>query len=200
MTTPKYVSALDAARLIDQPKRRTWYGRRDRLAMMLMLRCGLRVSECYKLRRCEVRDSGHMMTLQVRRGKATMGSTKKGGKKTVRPRDIPVPGDVVEALRSWLANDLPIDSVLLLPTRAGRQVHRVDAYKMIHRYAKAAGIDAVHPHMLRHTFASSALDDGFTLAEVGHLLGHATLRSTSVYLHPNPDKLALKMKEWNRGN
>ncbi len=196
--TPKYLAARDAEALLDQPKRRTWYGRRDRLAILLMLRCGLRVSEAYQLRRCEVRRRESGIVLEVRRGKATMGGGKKGGKKTVRPRNIPVPLNVERALIDWLDNDLPDDSVLLLPTKTGNQVHRVDAYKMLHKHAKRAGLDAVHPHMLRHTFASSALDDGFTLAEVGHLLGHASLRSTSIYLHPNPDRLALKMKEWNR--
>lgn len=191
---PKYVPASDIDLLLGQPDIGRWTGRRDRVALLLMLRCGLRVTECYRLRSSQVRRRGDHYLLQVRTGKATVGKTHK----KVRPRDIPTPPEVTAALDAWLAEKRP-QSAYLLPTSSGGPVHRVDAYKMVRRVADQAGLDETWPHKLRHTFASNALDDGFTLAEVSHLLGHASLRSTSVYLHANPDRVAAKMKEWNRG-
>lgn len=191
---PKYVPSEHVSLLLGQPDASRWTGRRDHLALLLMLRCGLRVTECYRLRRSQVRRRSDHYVLNVREGKATVGKSSK----RVRPRDIPTPPDVTEALDAWLAESQP-DSTYLLPTRTGKPVHRVDAYKMVRRMAEGAGLDETWPHKLRHTFASDALDDGFTLAEVSRLLGHANLRSTAVYLHARDERIAGKMKGWNRG-
>lgn len=191
----KLIRSGDDELLVGQPDVSRWTGRRDRLAILLMLRCGLRVSECFLLRRSQVGMVRGVRVLRVREGKATVGT----GKKTVRPRDIPCPPDVARALDDWLERDCLVESVYLLPTRSGRPVHRVDAAKMVKRYAEQAGIGHTHPHMLRHTYASQALRDGFTLPEVSHLLGHGSVQSTMVYLHPHLDVIADKMKEWDRG-
>lgn len=192
----KLIPSEHAELLVGQPNPDTWTGRRDRLAMMLMLRCGLRVTEAFRLQTTQVGKVRGVYVLKVRTGKATVG---KGSGKRVRPRDIPCPPDVCMMLESWLRDDHPGGTLYLLPTRTGNPVHRVDAYRMVRRYADAAGLDHTHPHMLRHTFASQALRDGFTLPEVSQLLGHASVRSTMVYLHADLDTLADKMKGWNRG-
>lgn len=55
----------------------------------------------------------------------------------------------------------------------------------------------VHPHVLRHTFATECLEEGFTVAEVKDLLGHANIQTSSIYLHCRP--VVLKRKILARG-
>ncbi|WP_247240736.1 tyrosine-type recombinase/integrase [Streptomyces scabiei] len=58
------------------------------------------------------------------------------------------------------------------------------------RLSRRAGLaDGVHPHALRHGFASNAADAGAVLDEIADLLGHASAASSQVYLHPDPQRL-----------
>jgi integrase/recombinase XerD len=65
---------------------------------------------------------------------------------------------------------------------------------MVSRYARRAGIEHVHPHMLRHTYATELLREGFTISEVQALMRHADLRTTAVYLHIHDEQLAAKVR------
>lgn len=58
----------------------------------------------------------------------------------------------------------------------------------------------VHPHMLRHAFASNVLDAGGTLDEAQALLGHASLASTQIYSHPAPERLRAAVDRLARGS
>ncbi|WP_189854010.1 tyrosine-type recombinase/integrase, partial [Streptomyces omiyaensis] len=62
-----------------------------------------------------------------------------------------------------------------------------DLFDRLSRRAGLAG--GVHPHALRHTFASNAADAGAVLDEIADLLGHASPSSSQVYLHPDPQRL-----------
>ena len=67
---------------------------------------------------------------------------------------------------------------------------RVDAVNdLVTAAARRAGIGALHPHQMRHGFASNVLDSGGSLDEVQDLLGHARVASTQVYAHPAPGRL-----------
>ena len=67
---------------------------------------------------------------------------------------------------------------------------RLDAVNdLVAAAARRAGMAAVHPHQMRHAFASNVLDAGGTLDEVQDLLGHASISSTQVYAHPDPARL-----------
>ena len=74
-------------------------------------------------------------------------------------------------------------SALFLNRYGGRLTER-SVQKILEKYANIAGIDKrVHPHMLRHTFATHLLDGGADLRVVQELLGHASLSSTQIYTH-----------------
>ena len=67
---------------------------------------------------------------------------------------------------------------------------RLDAVNdLVAAAARRAGIASLHPHQMRHAFASNVLDAGGTLDEVQDLLGHASITSTQVYAHPDPARL-----------
>ena len=73
------------------------------------------------------------------------------------------------------------DDVDRLVVFDGRPLDRHSVARMLHRVAKAAGIGHVHPHQLRHTLATQAINRGMSLEAIAAMLGHKTLRMTLVY-------------------
>lgn len=132
---------------------------RDRLICVTLYRLGLRESELVSL----TADDLHDCVLTV------LG---KGGKL----RHLAVPADLADALRAH-ASTGP-----LFRTRSGNPLSPSDVYRIVTRAAEAAGIRAT-PHTLRHCHASHALDNGAPIHLVRDSLGHASISTTSVYLH-----------------
>jgi integrase/recombinase XerC len=92
------------------------------------------------------------------------------------------------AIREYLINGRPsllkrAENALFLNSRGNRLTIRW-IQKLVHSYAKLVGLEKnVHPHVLRHTFATHMLDGGADLRVVQELLGHADLSSTQIYTH-----------------
>jgi site-specific recombinase XerD len=165
---PERLTREEAAALIGQPSRRYPTGVRDRAVMRLMYRGGLRVSEALAL---TPRDVGFARNeIRVNDGK--------GGK----DRIVWVDETSTEILRQW--GDLRPRGSFFFSTLRGRQLSDRDVRAMVARRALKAGIRThVHPHMLRHTFASEYLEDGGALHELKELMGHEDIRTTEIYLH-----------------
>jgi integrase/recombinase XerD len=153
---------------------------RDRLAGMLMLFAGLRVSEVCKL------QADHLdlkkRVLWVRNGK--------GGK----DRPIPIPQFLARAVRGWLAGRTA--GPVFPSPKTGRGLTTRAIQLAVKRWAVAAKLPGAavsrkyHPHALRHAFACRMLENGATIYEVKELLGHSSIAVTEYYLHSTPDKLA----------
>jgi integrase/recombinase XerD len=77
----------------------------------------------------------------------------------------------------------------LLLSRTGRAIERVAVWQIVKRHAAAAGLRDVHPHMLRHSFATHLLFGGANLKVVQQLLGHADVATTQVYTHVDSKRL-----------
>ena len=148
---------------------------RDRAIVELLYGAGLRVGELVSL---DVRD------LDLRVGEVrVMGKGRK-------ERIVPLPGLALEALRVWIAARQrpgvlaePL-FVSLRPRRdsVARRLGARDVRRVLRRRAVAAGIpDRVHPHRLRHSYATHLLDMGADLREIQELLGHASLSTTQKY-------------------
>jgi integrase len=153
---------------------------RDRLLLGLGLFCGLRVSELCKLEAPDL-DLGAGQLL-VREGK--------GGK----DRTVPLPSRLVEELRGWLGGRT-VGLVFPSPRKAGRPLTTRAVQLLIKRVAAKANIPGalearkVHPHRLRHSFATRLLRSGADIIEVRDLLGHSSVGTTQVYLSADTTRL-----------
>jgi integrase/recombinase XerD len=114
-----------------------------------------------------------------------------------RERVVPIGEPAVDAVRLYLdagrpvhmesqsrSTKLGVDTAALLLTRGGRRVRREEAWSAIRAAAIAAGLgEEIHPHTLRHSFATHLLDGGADLRVVQELLGHADIATTQLYTH-----------------
>ncbi|MCZ7536702.1 MAG: tyrosine-type recombinase/integrase [Acidimicrobiia bacterium] len=152
---------------------------RDLVVLELLYGAGLRVSECCGLAPGDV---------DTRKGHVTV--TGKGSK--VRRVPLGEPGcDAVsrylrEARSSLAGPETPPDALLL--NARGRRLGTRDARRILDRYRLPDG-RAIHPHSLRHAFATHLLEGGADLRVVQELLGHADLATTQVYTHVTRDRL-----------
>lgn len=176
---------------------------RDRLIVLLMARAGLRRGEVLGLRRSDV----HMLTDSTALGcpiaRAHLhvvrraDNPNRSAAKSRRPRVVPLDFVTVQAFDSYEFERMSVPAaasgdfvfVNLFRPPLGAPM-RLDAVNdLVTTAARRAGTGPVHPHQLRHAFASNVLDAGGTLDEVQDLLGHASISSTQVYAHPDPERL-----------
>jgi integrase/recombinase XerC len=181
---PRPLPVDDCETLIEQDRapRTTRSQLRDRALVELLYGAGLRVGELAAL---DVRD------LDLRRGDVRV--TGKGGKERV----VPLPSAAREALEAHLAARRapgilaePLFTVLR-PRRGGPlRLGPRDIRRILKARGRRAGIvDRVHPHRLRHSYATHLLDMGADLREIQELLGHANLSATEKYTAVSADRL-----------
>ncbi len=151
----------------------------DRALFELIYSSGLRLSEAIGL------DAG-----VIDLGGGTVRVLGKGSK----TREVPVGSAAVLAIRDWLAvrpqHAVPEETALFI-SRRGRRLGPRTVQTRLDRLARARGIEQhVHPHMLRHAFASHVLQSSGDLRAVQELLGHASISTTQVYAHLDFQHLA----------
>ena len=145
---------------------------RDRALLELAYSSGLRVSELAGLELASLDLAGREVRVWG-----------KGSKERIVPMGAPA----VEALQAWLAvratlTALDVNAVFL--SRSGRRITPRAIQQRLAEWAVKRGLSRhVHPHMLRHSFASHLLQSSGDLRAVQELLGHASIASTQVYTH-----------------
>lgn len=154
---------------------------RDRALVELLYGAGLRVGEAVAL---DVRDLD-LLAREVR----VLGKGRK-------ERSVPLPEAASRALAAWLeARRRPGYQaeplfVSLAGARAGRRLGERAVRRLLARRAATAGVAGrVHPHRLRHSYATHLLDMGADLREIQELLGHASLSTTQRYLAVSAERL-----------
>ncbi|HUR22484.1 MAG TPA: tyrosine-type recombinase/integrase [Acidimicrobiales bacterium] len=163
---PKFLDDADFARfmraLADEPLPLT------RLAIELLARTGMRVSELCDLEAdaVVVIGAGHWLRIPVG--------------KLHNDRFIPLHPHLVALIDEWSADHDDAGTGRLL-TKQGRPLRRDIVARMLDRVARRAGIGHVHPHRLRHTLATQAINRGMSLEAVAALLGHRSLDMTMIY-------------------
>ena len=171
---PSFLTLDEVERLLNAPDLSTPQGQRDRALLELLYASGLRVSELVNLNLNQI----DLDTNEIR----VWG---KGSKERVALMGEPA----AEALRYYLEQGRPKllgekrGNALFL-NRYGQRLPERRVQRILEQYAKKSGIGKrVHPHILRHTFATHLLDGGADLRVVQELLGHARLSSTQIYTH-----------------
>ena len=171
---PRTLSPGEAERLVDAAAGTTPRALRDHALVELLYGAGLRVSEAVGLERGGVDLDERLVR--------TVG---KGGKERV----VPIGRSAVDALRRYLARGRPFldrrhRSELFLNAQGGG-LTRAGAFLILRKLAEKAGLEPgrVHPHLLRHSFATHLLEGGADLRSVQEMLGHADLATTELYTH-----------------
>ena len=152
---------------------------RDVALLEVLYGAGLRVSEACGLRRADCDLDRRHLTVEGKRSKV---------------RRVPIGEPAVDALRAWLDDgrrelvtpESPPDSVFL--NQRGRELTSRDARRVLERHVLPDG-RTLHPHALRHAYATHLLEGGADLRAVQELLGHADLATTQIYTHVTRDRL-----------
>ena len=174
---------------------RAWYASwavvRDRAAIELLYSCGLRVSELTGL---DTQPSGPWtgwLDLQA----SEIVVVGKGNKL----RRLPVGGPALQAVQAWLELRAKVlrelhleqDKGPVFIDRLGQRMNRRAVHRLVQEAAEKLKLSQpVHPHMLRHSFASHLLQSSGDLRAVQELLGHAQITTTQVYTHLDFQRLA----------
>jgi len=178
---PKALSVEAAQRLLEGEEGSAADLTRDRAMFELLYSSGLRLAELVALDT----DDGR---LDLRQAEVTV--TGKGAK----TRTVPVGSRAREALKQWLDKRsglaAPGEKALFVGAR-GRRISPAVVGARLAAWARRRGLaERVHPHMLRHSFASHVLQSSQDLRAVQEMLGHASISTTQVYTHLDFQALA----------
>jgi integrase/recombinase XerD len=171
---PRTLAPSEVERLIVAANGTTPRSLRDRALVELLYGAGLRVSEAVGLERGGV-DLENRVVRCIGKGD--------------KERVVPIGREGVEALRRYLSRGRPYLDRRHRPdlflNAQGGALTRAGAFLILRRLAAKAGLDPqrVHPHALRHSFATHLLDGGADLRSVQEMLGHADLATTELYTH-----------------
>lgn len=185
---PQFLTCDQVTTLMEMPDRTTHRGLRNAAMLEILYGAGLRVSELVNLKveqidleACFVRIFG------------------KGSKERIVPIGSLARERTEEWLewgRPWLLKGNP--SAYLFVARAGKPMTRQGFWKLLKKYAAAAGIlTTVSPHTLRHSFATHLLEGGADLRSVQTMLGHSDIATTQIYTHVSRQYLVDMHKQYH---
>jgi site-specific recombinase XerD len=190
---PKVLDPGTLDRLLSAPDPGTPQGLRDRAMMELLYGGGLRISELVSL------DVG-----QVNLAEGTAVVHGKGAKERLvlfgEPAMLALERYLAEGRPKLMAGGRGQPSPALFLNRFGGRLTARSVQELVRRHATAAGIPVdVHPHLLRHSFATHLLDGGADLRIVQELLGHSSPTTTQIYTHVSRQAQAEMAREaWER--
>ncbi|ACV21923.1 site-specific tyrosine recombinase [Slackia heliotrinireducens] len=171
---PDVLSVSEVNELLDQPFKDGPLGLRDQAALELLYGCGLRASELISL------DLGDVFFAE--------GILRVMGKGS-RERIVPIGGSAQRVLLDYLENGRPklakpskTDGAVILNARGGR-LSRQALHTIVRTAGATIGRPDLHPHTLRHSFATHMLEGGADLRTIQEILGHSDISTTQIYVH-----------------
>ncbi|MCD6215932.1 MAG: tyrosine-type recombinase/integrase [Candidatus Aenigmarchaeota archaeon] len=139
---------------------------KHRLIIKLMYGCGLRVSELVNLKKQDFNFQEGLIHIKLSKGK--------------KDRFVKIPDSIKEELKSY---SMLNNKEIFFPSNRGGKLTTATIQKIIKNSAKKANIKKnVHPHTLRHSFATHLLEQGIDLRIIQKLLGHSDIKTTQIYL------------------
>jgi integrase/recombinase XerC/integrase/recombinase XerD len=169
---PRALKPADVAALLDRIPASTPLETRDRALFELAYACGLRAEELVRLDVGSVDFDAEQVRVEGKGGKT---------------RFVPVGEHALAAIGRYLERargslDAGLDEPALFLSKTGRRLSTSDVRRRLRTWARhAATQGAVHPHALRHSFATHLLEGGADLRAIQALLGHASISTTQVY-------------------
>ena len=171
---PRTLDPDEVSSLLDGASPKGYEAVRDHAILELLYSSGLRLAEVQGL---------SLADLDLKAGLVSVLG--KGAKRRI----VPVGGKARDALGRWLAVRRGGDGAAVFVTRSGRRLGARAIQERVRRVARRHGIE-LHPHMLRHSFASHLLESSGDLRAVQELLGHADIGTTQIYTHLDFQHLA----------
>jgi len=175
---PEFLTRAEMDCLLDQPDPSTNLGFRDRVMLELLYAAGLRISELIGLVLGDFDPQTGILRVFGKRAKERLVPIHYGAQRLLC--------DYLDFKRAAFG---PLSQHIFL-NRSGKGLTRQGVWKLIKRYAEAAGIRrSISPHTFRHTFATHLLEGGADLRTVQLLLGHAAINATEIYTHIQSGRL-----------
>lgn len=171
---PQIMTEGEIQRIINACEDGTPIGKRDRAFIELAYGSGLRASELCGLKLGDLDADGGML---YARGKGS------------KERTVPFIGAIRRVVEEYIAESRPkldkLKSEWLLLSKNGKQLHRETLWIIMHKRGVIAGIPSIrlHPHVLRHTFATHLLRGGMDQRTLQEILGHSSILTTEKYTH-----------------
>jgi integrase/recombinase XerD len=176
LALPDVLSIEQMDQLLAQPFTDDARGLRDRAILEVLYGCGLRVSELVSL------DVGNVVFAEQ-----YMRVRGKGSKERI----VPIAGEALSVLTRYLEEGRPNlqsrqkpNSAVFLNARGGR-LTRQSVHSIVARAGLYIKIEDLHPHTLRHSFATHLLEGGADLRVIQEILGHSDISTTQIYTHVN---------------
>ncbi len=179
-TLPHVLGPNQMRKLVETPAPSDKLFERDRALLELLYAGGLRASE--------------LAELDCDRLHFDLGVARVIGKGN-KERIVPIGRPALDAARVYLDELRPRlcredkKTNRLLLSRTGSPITRIVVWQVVTKYAKRAGLGHVHPHILRHSFATHLLAGGADLRVVQELLGHSNIKTTQIYTHVDSSRL-----------
>jgi integrase/recombinase XerC len=184
---PRHLRPGEVETLIEAADGDEALARRDRAILELLYAAGLRVGELVGLDWGDIDRSGRVLRV--------LG---KGGKERMVPFGAPAAASLEAWLEAWdghATGTWDLDQPVFINHRGGRLTAR-SVRRIIDRYVGEARLaPGVHPHTLRHTFATHLLEGGADLRAIQELLGHSSLATTQRYTHLEIERLLSVYRE-----
>lgn len=178
---PEVLSLAEIEKILDQPNTRTLLGIRDKAMLEFAYATGVRVSELLNLKKNDLFLNEEVVRI--------FG---KGSKERLVPigsHAIYWLNQYLTKVRPALAKKIVSEEFIFLNSR-GKKLSRMGFFKILREYVTRAGIDKnVHPHTIRHSFATHLLERGADIRVVQELLGHSKISTTQIYTHIDRTRL-----------
>lgn len=182
---PTFLTPAEQSALLDGPNQKAPTGFRNYLIMLYFLNLGLRVSEAINLKIDHVDWDRGMVTIMASKGE--------------RDRVLWAQDNILELSKRWIELRPSASDHLFCNLKGGPLIDRY-IRSFVGRYAKKGGIKKrVHPHSLRHTFATDLLRESKDIRLVQKALGHASIATTMIYTHIADDRLEYALKHFREG-